>query len=143
MTSQPWFNAAIGVLVGLPIIWVMYRAFRGMEGAEPNVWRALPSGAGPGFHLVFALRKPLEDQAPAEADFAAVAVTAPNQRAGLFLRAPGRYWLYALPAPGDLTEAEALQAAVKAVREKSPAPVAFENQPVEVRARLLGPPRAA
>jgi hypothetical protein len=125
-------NTAIGFVVGLPILWVIYRAFRSMRGAEANAWRALPAAAAPSFHVVFAVEKPLEERVPASAgDFAAVLVTLPGQRAGLTLN-PGKYWLYAVPAQTAVGEVEALEAASAAVREHRATVLTFDDLPVTV-----------
>ena len=132
MSSASWMNTAIGVIVGLPILWVVYRAFRSMRGAEANVWRALPAAAAPDFHVVFALTAPLEQQAPSKPDdFAAVSVTVPGQRAGLTL-GPGKYWLYAVPARGAVNEVDALATAATAVNQSRAMVLAFDDLPVTV-----------
>jgi hypothetical protein len=132
MTWASWVNTAIGVIVGLPILWVIYRAFRSMRGAEANVWRALPAGAAPDFHVVFALAAPLEERLPSKPeDFAAISVTVPGQRAGLTL-GPGKYWLYAVPARSGVNETEALDAAATAVAQHRAQVMAFDDLPVTV-----------
>lgn len=133
MSAHAWMNWAIGVVVGIPIVYVIYRAFRSLRGAEANVWRALPSAAGPGFHVVFALERPLEERVPQKPeDFATVAVTLPGQRAGLTLGA-GRYWLYAVPARGAVNEADAMATAARALSESRAALLTFEDLPVVVK----------
>lgn len=132
MTSHSWFNTVIGFVVGLPILYVIYRAFRSLRGAEANVWRALPAGAAQDFHVVFALQQPLDQHVPTKPEeFSAVLVTVPGQRAGLTL-GPGKYWLYAVPTRGGVTEGEALDSAARAVKENRAQVMTFEDLPVTV-----------
>lgn len=133
MSSHAWINWAVGAIVGLPIIYVVYRAFRSMRGAEANVWRALPGAAGSNFHVVFALERPIEEQLPRKPeDFATVSVTLPGQRAGLTL-GPGRYWLYAVPARGAVNEADAMATAARALSESRATLLTFDDLPVVVK----------
>jgi hypothetical protein len=133
MSAHTWFNTAIGVLVGLPILWVIYRAFRNMRGAFPNVWRALPDIASPNFHVVFAVERPLEEGVPqTPEEFAAISVTLPGQRAGLTLR-PGKYWLYAVPARNAVNEVDAVATAARALQENRATVLTFDDLPVTVR----------
>jgi hypothetical protein len=132
VTAHSWLNTLIGFIVGLPILYVIYRAFRSLRGAEANVWRALPAAAPTDFHVVIALARPLEEHVPSKPeDFAAVLVTVPGQRAGLTL-GPGKYWLYAIPARGAVNEAEAMDRVASAVQGSRALVLPFEDLPVTV-----------
>ena len=132
MSSASWMNVLVGFIVGVPIIYVMYRAFRSLRGAEANVWRALPGNAASDFSIVFALEKPLDERAPTQpGDFSAIFITVPGQRAGLTL-GPGKYWLYALPAQKGVPESEAANAVAAAVKSNRAAILPFDDLPVFV-----------
>jgi hypothetical protein len=131
MTGSQWANTLVGFIVGLPILYVIYRAFRSLRGAEANVWRALPGSAGANFAIVFALEKPLGEQVPSAEELRAVSVTLPGQRAGLTL-GPGQYWLYALPSQGAVSDGDAAGVLSAALAENRASVVAFEDLPVQV-----------